>query len=177
MNTKLKKLIFSALLLALGLVLPFFTAQIPEIGNMLLPMHLPVLFCGLLCGPLYGGAVGFITPLLRSLLFGMPVLYPNAVGMAFELMTYGAVIGLLYALFRKKNLLSVYLSLVPAMLAGRIVWGIAQTVLLNFQGKSFALAVFWANGFANAIPGIVLQLILIPFSMVMIQKFQQKKKL
>jgi len=176
MNKRLFNLVRGALFLAVGLILPFFTAQIPEIGNMLLPMHLPVLLCGLLCGPVYGGAVGFITPLLRSLLFGMPVFYPGALGMAFELMTYGAVIAILYALFRKKNTVAVYVSLLCAMLAGRLVWGLAQTVLLGVSGKTLALTAFWTSGFLNAVPGIVLQLILIPAIMILIQKFQQKKK-
>ncbi|MBO5222552.1 MAG: ECF transporter S component [Clostridia bacterium] len=176
MNSRLRKTVYAALFLALGLVLPFLTAQIPEIGNMLLPMHLPVMLCGLVCGPLYGGLVGAVTPLFRSLLFGMPVFYPNALGMAFELLTYGAVIGILYRMYRKKNLLTLYGSLIPAMLAGRLVWGLAQTVLLSFSDKSFALAVFWTNGFANALPGILLQLILIPSLMILIQQFQQKHR-
>ncbi len=176
MNSRLRKTVYAALFLALGLVLPFLTAQIPEIGNMLLPIHLPVMLCGLVCGPLYGGLVGAVTPLFRSLLFGMPVFYPNALGMAFELLTYGAVIGILYRMYRKKNLLALYGSLIPAMLAGRLVWGLAQTVLLSFSDKSFALAVFWTNGFANALPGILLQLILIPFLMLTIQQLQQKHK-
>lgn len=175
MNPHIRKTVFSALFLSLGLVLPFLTAQIPDIGNMLLPMHFPVLFCGLICGPLCGGIVGFVTPLLRSVLFGMPMLYPNALGMAFELMTYGAVIGLIYLLFRKKNLLTLYISLISAMLAGRIVWGIAQTILLGLSGKSFALTMFWTNGFIQAVPGILLQLILIPPLMLAIQTMQQKK--
>lgn len=176
MNSRLRKTVYAALFLALGLVLPFLTAQIPEIGNMLLPMHLPVMLCGLVCGPLYGGLVGAVTPLFRSLLFGMPVFYPNALGMAFELLTYGAVIGILYRMYHKKNLLTLYGSLIPAMLAGRLVWGLAQTVLLSFSDKSFALAVFWTNGFANALPGILLQLILIPSLMLAIQQLQQKHK-
>lgn len=78
---------------AIGVVLPFFTGQIPQIGNMLLPMHIPVLLCGLICGWQYGGMVGFILPLLRTMLFGMPVLYPTGIAMAFELAAYGLVIG------------------------------------------------------------------------------------
>ena len=176
MTSRTRKLILSAVLLALGLVLPFFTAQIQSIGNMLLPMHLPVFLCGLLCGPWFGGAMGFVLPLLRSFVFAMPVLYPNALGMAFELMTYGATVGLIYLLFRKKTLLSVYLSLLPAMLMGRLVWGLAQTILLGIEGNRFAATVFWTNGFLNAIPGIILQLALIPALMFFIQKYQQKNK-
>ena len=102
-NKHLFKLTLSAVFLGAGLVLPFLTGQLEQIGNMLLPMHLPVLFCGLLCGPAYGGTIGFVLPLLRSLLFGMPLFYPNAVAMAFELCAYAVTIGLLYRLLRPRD--------------------------------------------------------------------------
>ena len=92
-NSYIKKITLSAMFLAIGLVLPFLTGQIPEIGSMLLPMHIPVLLCGLICGWQYGGAVGLIVPLLRNLLFGMPPM-PGAVSMAFDLAAYGLIIGL-----------------------------------------------------------------------------------
>ena len=119
MKTSTRKLTLSALFLALGLVLPLITGQIPQIGKMLLPMHIPVLLCGMVCGWPYGLAVGAVIPLLRGLLFGMPVLYPTGIGMAFELAAYGAVIGLLYAKLNKRGVAGVYMALVPAMLAGR----------------------------------------------------------
>ena len=84
-KNSLLNLVLSAMFLALGLVLPFLTGQIKEIGNMLLPMHIPVMLCGLVCGPQYGLLVGAITPILRSSLFGMPVMYPHAINMVFEL--------------------------------------------------------------------------------------------
>ena len=77
-----KKLTLAALFLALGLILPFFTGQIQEIGNKLLPMHLPVMLCGMICGWKYGLLIGFLTPLLRSFVSSMPI-FSNAVGMAF----------------------------------------------------------------------------------------------
>lgn len=172
----LKNLILTAMFLAVGMVLPFLTGQIKAIGNMLLPMHLPILLCGLICGWKYGGAAGLILPLLRSVTFGMPVFYPNALGMAVELCAYGLLVGLFYGWFQKKNLLSLYGSLIPAMLGGRILWGIAQTVLLGLSGKTFTFAVFWANGFAKALPGIILQLILIPAIMTAVQMTGKKKK-
>lgn len=174
MNRHLRNLILSALFLAIGLMLPFLTGQIPEIGNMLLPMHLPVLLCGLVCGWKYGGAVGLTVPLLRSLIFGMPYFYPNALAMAFELCAYGLLAGLIYSRFPRKNLGTVYASLLPAMLGGRLVWGLAQTVLLGFSGKAFPLAAFWTGGFATALPGIVLQLILIPPLTVLLQKITEQ---
>ena len=159
---QLKKSILAALFLALGVVLPFLTAQLKEIGDTLLPMHLPVMLCGLVCGYPYGLAVGFILPLFRSLLFGMPPLYPSAVWMAFELATYGLVIGLLYRKMRGHQAMRFYVSLITAMVAGRIVWGIVKTVLLGLGGSSFTFAAFLTGGFIDAFPGIVLQLLLVP---------------
>ena len=169
-----KKLCLAAMFLAIGLVLPFLTGQIKEIGDSLLPMHLPVFLCGLLCGWGYGGAVGLMLPFLRSVCFGMPPLYPNAVWMALELATYGLVIGLLFS--RKKEYSRVYLlvCLVVSMLSGRVVWGVAKAVLLGVAGKSFGLEAFLVGGFADAVPGLILQLILIPLIMEVIHRRRAK---
>lgn len=163
-----KKLILSAMFLALGLVLPFFTGQIREIGNKLLPMHIPVLLCGFLCGPQYGLLVGFITPLLRSLLFSMPPL-PRAIGMTFELATYGAVTGLLYRKLPKSKA-RIYISLLIAMVAGRLVWGIVSILIYGIEGSAFTWQMFAGGAFLNAIPGIVVQIILIPVLMLALEK-------
>lgn len=163
-----KKLILSAMFLALGLVLPFFTGQIREIGNKLLPMHIPVLLCGFVCGPQYGLLVGFITPLLRSLLFSMPPL-PRAIGMAFELATYGAVTGLLYQKLPKSKA-RIYISLLIAMVAGRLVWGIVSILIYGIEGSAFTWQMFAGGAFLNAIPGIVVQIILIPVLMLALEK-------
>ena len=112
MKKRTQKLTLSAMFLAIGMVLPFFTGQIPKIGNMLLPMHIPVLLCGLICGWFYGLATGMILPILRSFIFGMPMLYPMAIAMAFELAAYGAIVGILYTRLEKKTTVSVYLSLI-----------------------------------------------------------------
>ena len=159
-RNQILRLVLSALLLALGLVLPFLTGQIPEVGSMLLPLHLPALLCGFVCGWPWGLAVGFVLPIMRSLLFGMPPMIPTALAMAFELAAYGALAGLLYQRFSRR---SVYLSLIGAMLGGRIVWGLASWLIYALLMKnSFAIAAFWAGGFVNAWPGIVLQLVLVP---------------
>lgn len=165
-----KNIALSALFLALGFVLPFFTGQIQVIGSMLLPMHIPVLLCGLLCGWQYGGAVGFVLPILRSVIFGMPPLYPNALAMAFELAAYGLLIGLFYHRSKWQCIRSLYRSLIFAMLGGRIVWGAAMTVLMGVKGNLFTLSAFWTGAFASAIPGIILQLVLIPAIMVALDK-------
>ena len=161
-NSVLKNTILSGLFLALGMVLPLLTSQIKEIGDSLLPMHLVVMFCGIFCGAGNGMAVGFIMPFLRSMIFSMPPLYPNAVWMAFELATYGFVIGILYRKLGKRNVGCLYLSLIISMLSGRIVWAIAKTILLGLGGVRFTFGAFLTGGFIDAFPGIILQLILIP---------------
>ena len=126
----------SAMFIAIGIVLPFFTGQIQQIGNLLVPMHLPVFLCGLICGWKYGVMVGGILPLLRSFMFGMPLLFPNAVAMAVELLVYGLVSGLIYGRL-KKNFLSTYIAMFPSMLLGRIAWGIMQIILWGMQSNKF----------------------------------------
>lgn len=165
---QLRRLVLSAMLLSVGIILPFFTGQIPSVGNMLLPMHLPVFICGLVCGWQYGGAVGLILPLLRSALFGMPPLYPNALAMAAELAVYGLLVGLLYALWHRRGIPAVYGAMIPAMLAGRGVWGLTQLLLLGLKDLPFSGHAFLTGAFLNAIPGIILQLVLIPAIMTVL---------
>lgn len=178
-NTHVKNLVLSSMFLALGIVLPFFTGQIQFVGNMLLPMHIPVMLCGLICGPWYGLAVGAITPLLRSAIFHMPVMFPSAVAMAFELATYGIVIGFLYRRFYWHCIKALYKSLIASMIAGRLVWGIVMACIMGLGGFTFKM--FITASVLNAIPGIILQLILIPALMVILHKtklvpFKKSKK-
>lgn len=186
MNTNKKSPVFhiclAAMFLAIGLVLPFLTGQIPQIGSMLLPMHIPVLLCGLICGWQYGLGIGFVLPFLRFMLFGMPPLYPTGIAMAFEMAAYGLVVGLLYGLSRWKCILSLYRSMILAMLAGRLVWGLAEIALLGLDADGFTWQMFLAGAFLNAIPGIILQLVLIPSIMVALDRtglvrFSKKKEL
>ena len=168
MNQNSKKLVSAALCLALCLVLPFLTGQIPQIGSALAPMHLPVLLAGFLCGPWWALAVGLIAPPLRYVLFGMPP-FPAFAAMAFELGTYGLIAGLLYRHLPKKTS-NIYVSLVGAMLAGRAVWGIAMTVIMGLKGSAFGWAAFVSGAFVGAVPGIIVQLVLIPVLVVALQK-------
>jgi len=170
----LRKMLLSSLLLSIGMLLPLLTSQIKEIGDTLLPMHIPVMLCGLLCSPVYGLSVGLMLPFLRSLIFGMPPIYPNAVWMALELATYGFVIGLLYLKAKRYSIKYLYFCLLASMLAGRIVWGIAKAILLNLGGKAFTIAAFISGGFIDAFPGMILQLILIPLIMGILQKAKFK---
>ncbi len=169
-NRPIINLTLSAMFLAVGIVLPFLTGQIKQIGTMLLPMHIPVLLCGFICGWQYGLIVGLILPIFRSMLFSMPVLFPTAVAMAFELATYGAVAGLIYFRSRWKCVIALYRSLIIAMLSGRVVWGIVQMLLLGIRGNRFTWQMFFAGAFLNAIPGIVLQLVFIPVVMVALNR-------
>lgn len=170
MKNTTKKLTLSAMFMALGMVLPFLTGQIQQFGNMLLPMHLPVFLCGLICGWQYGLVVGFGLPLLRSVTFGMPMLYPTAVAMAFELAAYGLVAGLLYGRSKWKCVRALYRSLIVAMVAGRIVWGIVEVILLGIGENAFTWQMFVSGALLNAIPGIAIQLTLIPAIMLALNK-------
>ena len=163
-----RKIVFTALFIAAGIILPFITMQIPAIGNMLCPMHIPIILCGFICGGPWGLLAGLIVPLMRSVLFGAPPLMLTAIAMSFELGAYGLITGLLYKrLYNKKW--RIYLSLIGAMIIGRAVWGIASFCLYSTLGNSFTWKIFAMQAFVNSIPGIIIQLTLIP---LMIYKLQ-----
>lgn len=167
-RNKLLKMIFAALFLALAYVMPFLTGQIPEIGSMLCPMHLPALLCGFICGPLWGGVVGFIAPLFRSMITGgFPPMFPTAVCMAFELAAYGAVAGLMHTVLPRKKPY-IYVSLLTAMITGRLVWGAAMFVCVGIGGGMFTLSAFMAGAVLNAIPGIIVQIVLVPILVMLL---------
>lgn len=173
-NKTVYNLTVSAMMLALGLFLPFLTGQIPQIGKMLLPMHIPVILCGFICGWKYGLGVGFLLPLMRSLIFGMPVLYPKAIAMAFELATYGFVAGFLYFRFKKKTIFSIYVSLISAMLLGRIALALSNIVLYGLGEGKYTFSLFISGAILDAVPGIILQLLLIPAVVAAINKASSK---
>ena len=169
MNFSVRKLVLSAMFLALCMVLPFLTGQVPEIGSMLLPMHLPVLIAGFILGAPYAGLIGFIAPFLRFFLFGMPPLFPVGAAMAVEMCVYGVSAGVLYKVFPKKNAF-VYVALVFSMILGRIAWGAAQYVFLMINGSALTMKAFLAGAFVNAWPGIILQLVLVPAVVIALKK-------
>ncbi len=158
-KTNNKKMIISAMFLAVAYLLPFFTGQIPQIGSMLCPMHIPVLLCGFVCGAFWGGLVGLAAPVLRSVTLGMPVLFPMAVCMALELFTYGTVAGFLHKVWNGRL---VYVSLLLAMTAGRLVWGLSMFFCMKLIGAEFGSSAFLAGAVTNAVPGIIVQIILVP---------------
>lgn len=170
MKETTKKITLSAMFIAVGMLLPLLTGQIPQIGSMLLPMHIPVFLCGLICGWQYGAAVGFVLPLLRSMIFGMPVMFPMATAMALELMTYGLVAGLLYGISRHQCIIALYRSMIAAMLGGRVIFGLAMLVFTGIQGGGYTWSAYFASVFLQAIPGIIIQLTLIPAIMLALHK-------
>ena len=175
-RSKITNLVLAAMFLALAFVIPQILKSIPffvsaNLGTRLLPMHLPVLLCGLICGYYYGATVGFIAPLLTSLITSMPPMYPVAISMAFELATYGLVAGLMYKISSRLKInyvLKVYIDLITAMLAGRVVMEVVNMILLT-NGK-YGLKIFLADAFVNALPGIIVQLILIPAILITLRK-------
>lgn len=154
-------LVLSSLMIALGIVLPFLTGSNPQLGSIFLLMHIPALLTGLILGPRYGLLVGLITPVLRSLLVSAPPLYPIALTMTFELGAYGFFIGFAKKYLPKKDLYFV-LSLVISMILGRAVWGLAAAVFYPLAGFNFSLSIFVKAAFITGLPGIGIQLIVIP---------------
>lgn len=170
----LKKWIISGICLALCYLLPFVTGQLPQIAQAISPMHIPVLICGFACGWPYGLLVGFLGPLLRSLLLGMPAFPANAVPMAFELAAYGFFAGLFYKLLPKKTVY-IYIALILSMLLGRFVWGIVKYIVSTAMGSAFTFQMFLAGAFINAVPALILHIVLIPLVVIALQKARVMK--
>ena len=134
---RVKKLVLSALFLSLAYVLPFLTGQVPQIGAMLCPMHIPVLLCGFFCGGPWGLAVGLLAPLSRSLTLGMPPLFPTALCMSFELAAYGLVSGVLHRRL-KPTRGNIYLALLAVILGVQLFLAgfICEMVSRNSQERN-----------------------------------------
>ncbi len=165
-----QKLSLTAMFLSMGFVLPFLTGQIPQIGSMLLPMHIPVFLCALICGWRWSVPMSALLPLLRSLIFSKPNLYPEALAIAFELATYAFVVGILFERAKQKSLWVLYVSMLAAMTMGRAVRGVVQLILLRAVGMAFPFETFLTSVVVVAIPGIVLQLVLIPAVMLALRR-------
>jgi uncharacterized membrane protein len=166
-----------AVCLALGMVLPFVTGAIPEVGNLISPMHIPVFICAALLGPVSGGIVGAVMPLLRFVLFGSPAFFPRGVNMAVELCAYGIIFGLLIKYLPKK-LPFYYVALVVAMIGGRLMGGAAKLVLLaSGVIGSYSLELFFAGYFVESWLGIIVQLVLIPPLLMTLRRLEFLKGL
>ncbi len=157
----IRKITLGSSLIALAVLLPFLTASNPTLGSIFLLMHIPALLGGFLLGGKMGGIIGFIMPLFRSVLISTPPLYPVALIMAFELGAYGLCAGLFFKLFKKYQF-GYLLALVVAMVVGRFVWGIASTIILSLANRPYSFEAFITGAFVTALPGIAIQIILIP---------------
>lgn len=162
------EMVLASLCVALGVVLPVAVHWVPNAGSVLLPMHIPVLLCGLLCGPAYGLACGLLAPLLSSLITGMPpVAYLPS--MLCELAVYGFVAGLLICLVRTRSqAANVYIALIGAMLVGRAAYGAMNALI--FRAGEYSLQIWMAASFVTALPGIVIQLVLLPLIVLTLRK-------
>ncbi len=167
-QSNIKNLTLSALCLAIAMLLPFLTGQIQTIGQMLCPMHIPIFLCAFICDWKWAGAIGFISPLLRSAWLGMPPMM-MALGMSFEMAAYGIIAALLYAYLPKKNS-NVYVSLIISMIAGRIVWGIARVIISGVTKTPFTWELFISGALLEAIPGIILHIVLIPIIVIALRR-------
>jgi len=147
----------TALLIALGILIPILFHQIGIAGKVFLPMHFPVIIGGLLLGPLCGLLVGFFSPVLSFLLTGMPP-FPLVLGMVPELITYGAVSGWLHGQFK----INAWIALLAAMVSGRIVLSLAWWAMFHLLDLSVPPMVFVTGGLVTGLPGIIGQLVLIP---------------
>ncbi len=172
-SSSTKKLVLSAMFLALGLLLPLFVGHIVPMGWIFLPMHIPVLLCGFFCGAPWGLAVGFVTPLLSAAITGMPPIYPTAFAMAFELASYGLLTGLFYKLF-PKSIGAIYASLLLAMIGGRIVWSIVSFIVYSIAGTVFTFDMILSGAVVSVLPGIAIQLVLIPILVMVLDKHLKK---
>jgi len=154
-----KKMVFTAVCIALCVVLPMAFHTVQNAGTIFLPMHIPVLLCGLICGWPFGFICGALGPALSSLLTGMP---PAAMmpSMMLECAAYGCITGAMMCLVHtKKPMLDLYISMVTAMVAGRVLAGLAKSLIFSPGTAPFA----WVStSLVAGIPGIVIQLILIP---------------
>lgn len=170
------RLSLSAMLLALVFVLPLLTGQVPQLGERFCPMHIPVFLCGYLCSAYWGFAVGFVGPLLRSLIVGVPApLFPKGIAIAFELAAYGFMSGFLYKLLPKKRS-NLYLSLIISMVAGRLVRAFVQLCCVGFDLTKFSFSAFGTVVVLNALPGIVIQLLLIPVLVSAVEKYKSRER-
>ena len=166
----LKKLTVSAMMLAIALLLPFLTGQLPAIGNMLSPMHIPVLLTGMLCGPIFGFAVGAVAAPLRFILFGVPRM-PNVLYMTAELAAYGLLSGIFHHILPKRKI-SLYISLILSMIGGRIAYAVIF-ISINLSNAKTVEALILPVVSATVLlawPGMILQILIIPTILIILQK-------
>lgn len=163
---KTRKVVVSGLLIAIGVFLPIIFHSLSMGGQIFLPMHIPVLIGGMILGPLYGGLVGVITPILSSFFTGMPPAFPMLPIMIFELGTYGLTSGYISKQFPKR----IFFPLLAAMFDGRISAGLVVFVLSRFFGANIKPLIFLKGAIITGLPGILIQLIIIPPIVIALKK-------
>lgn len=167
-HDSIRRLVMTALCVALGVVLPQTMHAIPNAGSVLLPMHIPVLLCGLTCGWPYGLVCGVLAPVMSHLITGMP---PAALlsAMICELAAYGLISGLAAKYIRTgRRTLDIYVQLIAAMLIGRVVYGVVNALV--FRAGAYSMEIFLTAAFVTALPGILLQLVLLPALILILEK-------
>lgn len=156
-----KKICTSAICVALCCVLPLIFHMIGG-GAAFSPLHFPVLLCGLICGPLYGALCGICGPALSCIISGMPSA-PQLISMIPELMVYGIVAGILFKVIHTKSIYAnLYLSLIPAMLAGRLIGGAVKIFVYLSNAEAYTASIWISSYIVGTLPGIIAQLIIIP---------------
>ena len=169
--SSVKKASISALCIALCYALPV-AFHAFALGSTISPIHIPVFICGLICGPAYGAFCGIAGPIISSMLTGMPTI-TNMISMVPELVVYGLVSGFLMKIIHTRNLIvDIYASMIPAMLLGRIVGGLASASFYSSlsSGEHYTMALWFTAYFVGTLPGLVLQLLVIPTLIVALSK-------
>ena len=165
----LRNITYTGFCIALGIILPLLF-HVVGLGSTFTPMHIPVLLCGLCFGPVSGLVCGLVCPFLSAIITGMPPLFPAAFTMTFECTVYGFCSGYLY-----RNLkLNLFVSLILSMIAGRIAGGLLTGFILGFSNYSFS--VFFNSYFVVNLPGVILNLIVVPLLVIAIEKSKVLKK-
>jgi hypothetical protein len=168
-NAKTSYLIMALICLAVSAFLPMLTEQVPRFGQGLRPMHIPVLIAGFACGPVIGFVVGLAAPIISLLIHGSPALMQADFAMSLELATYGLIAGLLYSQLPRKTG-NIYVSLITAMIVGRIVWGASMIALSSRDGLDFTYQMFITYAFIDAMPAILFHIVLIPAVVIALEK-------
>ena len=162
-----KELVLSGLLLASGIIVPMIFHMFGMTGPIVLPMHIPVLIGGFLLPPQLALVLGIITPIASGILTGMPVMFPMAIIMAFEL----AIYGLTASLSTRKFKLPIIPSLIISMIAGRIAAGLTVAVLVRMFAVKMDPFLFVKSAIITGLPGIIIQLIFIPALLLAIRRY------
>ena len=171
MNTNVKKLCLSALFLALGLIFTIVCRFFgPTVEQIILPMHIPVLLCSIICGASYGVLIGLIMPLLASTLSGFPMFLPVAIALSVELAVYGVLMHWM------KQHLSLPIAMLVTILLGRTVSGLLYLLLLGYQQQTITLSIFISIAYITALPGCILQWIMVPTLVKTVMHMKQQPK-